>query len=148
MIHGLMWFPLLGVFIWLAASGWLESQKLTAYQAWATDFERSKYDLYGVLGQKGNTFVWALPHRSGPVEQGRCCLAEIAAIALRVDGQAADLAQPPARGRSIALQVQFHEGRSPVELPFTELELAVRWGRFFAESLATGTILPVSIPKD
>ncbi|MCF3606421.1 hypothetical protein L2E81_07160 [Planktothrix agardhii 1033] len=35
MERGLLWLPLLAIFIGLAWSGWNEYQKLEAYQAWA-----------------------------------------------------------------------------------------------------------------
>ena len=41
MERGLLWLPLLGVFIWLSWAGWNEYQKLEAYRAWAESFELS-----------------------------------------------------------------------------------------------------------
>jgi hypothetical protein len=51
MIH-LLWFPLLAVFIGLAWAGWNEFQKLEVYKSWAAQFDRAKFDIYAVLGQK------------------------------------------------------------------------------------------------
>ena len=45
MERGLLWLPLLGIFIWLSWAGWNEYQKLEAYRAWAESFEKSKYDI-------------------------------------------------------------------------------------------------------
>ncbi len=53
MTRGLIWLPLLAIFIGLAWAGWNEYQKLEAYRAWAEQFDRAKYDIYAVLGQKG-----------------------------------------------------------------------------------------------
>ena len=53
MLHGLLWFPLLFFFIWLAGAGWYEFQKLEAYKVWAVQYARAKYDIYAVLGQQG-----------------------------------------------------------------------------------------------
>ena len=67
MERGLLWLPLLAVFIGLAWAGWHEFQKLEAYQRWAADWERAKYDLYAVVGQRGSTLTWGQPTRQGPV---------------------------------------------------------------------------------
>ncbi len=61
MERGLIWLPLLGLFIWLAWQGRNEFQKVEAYQNWAKQFEKSKYDIYAVLGQNGNELTWGKP---------------------------------------------------------------------------------------
>lgn len=58
MERGLLWLPLLAVFIWLAWQGWNEYQKVEAYQNWAKHFERAKYDIYAVLAQNGSNLTW------------------------------------------------------------------------------------------
>jgi hypothetical protein len=63
MERGLMWLPLLALFGWLAWAGWREFQKVEAYEAWAQDFDRHKYDIYAVLGQKDDRLVWGKPTR-------------------------------------------------------------------------------------
>jgi hypothetical protein len=63
MERGLMWLPLLALFIGLAWAGWREFRKVEAYQTWAQDFDRHKYDIYAVLGQKGDQLVWGKPTR-------------------------------------------------------------------------------------
>lgn len=52
MERGLLWLPLLVLFFWLAWSGKKEYDKVQAYQAWAEQFDKSKYDIYSVLGKK------------------------------------------------------------------------------------------------
>jgi hypothetical protein len=41
MERGLLWTPLLILFIWLAWSGWNEYQKVEIYREWAENFESS-----------------------------------------------------------------------------------------------------------
>ena len=67
MERGLLWLPLLAVFFWLAWSGWNEYQKIEAYRIWVQDYDRAKYDIYSVLGQKGKELTWGKPTRTGPV---------------------------------------------------------------------------------
>ena len=49
MEHGLLWFPLLAIFIWLFWQGGREYQKVEAYHLWAEKFDRAKYDLESSL---------------------------------------------------------------------------------------------------
>ena len=52
MERGLLWLPLLFAFFWLAWQGSREFKKVQAYQEWALSFDKAKYDIYAVLGQK------------------------------------------------------------------------------------------------
>lgn len=99
MTEGLVWSALLLVFIGLGWLGWQEYQKVENYRAWAKQFERSKYDIYAVLGQSGETLTWGRPTRKGPVDLVSCSFAEIDAVQLRVDGQVVDCQQPPGEGK-------------------------------------------------
>jgi len=128
MERGLLWLPLLAVFIWLAWSGWNEYQKVEAYRVWAEQFERAKYDIYAVLGQKEKNLTWGKPTRSGPVDIETFSLNDVQAIRLLVDGQIVALENPPKKGRAIALEFLLPE--STVQVPFTEIPLAVEWGKF------------------
>ena len=44
MIHGLLWFPLLIVFVLLTALGWLERRRQNLYRDWAEGSELAKLD--------------------------------------------------------------------------------------------------------
>lgn len=137
MERGLLWLPLLGVFIWLAWSGRNEYQKLEAYKQWAVGFERAKYDIYSVLGQQGETLTWGTPTRNGPVNLNSLSLKDVQAIQLLVDGQPADLTAPPPKGKA-ALEFA-RQGQPAVQIPFTEPALAARWGQFLQTQLSTVT---------
>ena len=128
MERGLLWLPLLAVFIWLAWSGWNEYQKVEAYRVWAEQFERAKYDIYAVLGQKGKNLTWGKPTRSGPVDLDTFSLNDVQSIKLVVDGKDISLENPPKKGRAIALEFLLPE--STIQVPFTEIPLAVEWGNF------------------
>jgi len=134
MERGLLWLPLLGMFIWLAWSGWNEYQKLEAYNQWAAEFERSKYDIYAALGQKGSTLTWGKPTRKGPINLESIALDQVQTVQLLVNEQPADLANPPAKGRA-ALELSLPDQAS-VKIPFTQPELAARWGVYLSEQLS------------
>ncbi|MGL5879414.1 MAG: hypothetical protein ACRC2V_16765, partial [Xenococcaceae cyanobacterium] len=84
MERGLIWLPLLGLFFWLAWQGRNEFQKVEAYQNWAQQFEKSKYDIYAVLGQSGNELTWGKPTRTGPIDLKTFSLERVQEIRLLV----------------------------------------------------------------
>lgn len=135
MERGLLWLPLLGVFFWLAWSGWNEYQKIEAYRNWAMQFDRAKYDIYAVLGQQGSDLTWGKPTRNGPVNLETFSLKDVQSIRLLVDEQASDLEIPPRNGRSIALEFLRLEPTASIKVPFTEIPLAAEWGKYLQEEL-------------
>ncbi|NJO42314.1 MAG: hypothetical protein HC769_05750 [Cyanobacteria bacterium CRU_2_1] len=132
MARGVLWLPLLAVFIWLAWAGWNEYQKLEAYRAWAEPFDRAKYDIYAVLGQKGSDLTWGKPTRKGLVNVQTFSLQHVQTIQVLADNQIVDLENPPQRGRQIALEFNLLDGTS-IWIPFTELSLAVQWGKYLQQ---------------
>lgn len=135
MERGLFWLPLLALFIGLAWSGWNEYQKVEAYRIWAEQFDRAKYDLYAVLGQKGSEVTWGKPTRKGPIDLQTFSLVEVVSANLIVNDQAIDLTNPPNRGRTIAVEFRFADDQPPVRIPFTEISLATRWAQYFQQAL-------------
>jgi hypothetical protein len=135
MERGLLWFPLLAVFFWLAWSGWSEYQKIEAYRNWAQQFERAKYDIYAVLGQKGSDLTWGKPTRQGPVNLQTLSLKQVQSIRLLVDEQAVELETPPAKGRAVTLEFLLKEPPTSIKVPFTEIPLAADWGTFLQKEL-------------
>lgn len=130
MERGLLWLPLLVMFFWLAWQGSKEYQKVEAYRAWAEQFERAKYDIYAVLGQKGNNLTWGKPTPKGPIKLETFSLLDVKEICLLVDEKKVDLENLPEKGRSIELEFLFSESTDSVRVPFTEIPLAAEWGKF------------------
>jgi hypothetical protein len=135
MEKGLLWLPLLAAFIWLAWSGWNEYQKVEAYRNWATQFDRAKYDIYAVLGQKGSNLTWGKPTGKGPVELETFSLRDVQALRLLVDNRTVDLDTPPQTGRDIAVEFLFPDPTASIKIPFTEIPLAAEWGKFLQQEL-------------
>ena len=129
MAHGLIWLPLLILFFWLAGAGWNEYQKLEAYRTWAKEFDRAKYDIYAVLGQKGQEITWGKPTRKAPVNLQTFSLKQVKAIRLMVNNQPADLENPPEKGRQAALEFEMLPPDATIRIPFTEVGLAAQWGK-------------------
>jgi hypothetical protein len=127
MERGLFWLPLLALFIGLAWAGWNEYQKLEAYRAWADQFEHAKYDVYSVLGQKGDELTWGKPTRKGPIDLQTFSLKNVTALQLLVAREPVDLSALPSKGRNICLEFQFADTTPSTFIPFTEIPLAARW---------------------
>lgn len=134
MERGLLWLPLLVLFIWLAWQGRNEFQKVEAYQKWAKQFERSKYDIYAVLAQSGSNLTWGKPTRTGPIELQTFSLKDVQSIELVVDQKVVSLLTPPLKGRAIALEFSFSNPEK-IQIPFTEIPLAVDWGKHLQKEL-------------
>jgi hypothetical protein len=134
MERGLLWLPLLVVFFWLAWTGWNEYQKIEAYRRWAESFDRAKYDIYAVLGQKGKNLTWGKPTRSEPVEVQTVSLDRVDSISLLVDGRPVELDALPERGKSAAIALNL-TGAEIVQIPFTEIPLAAQWTKYLQQEL-------------
>lgn len=133
MIHGLLWLPLLAMFIGLAWAGWNEYRKLEAYKAWATQFERAKYDIYAALGQQGDVLTWGLPTRQGVVEANTLNLKDVDQLAIEVNAEAIDTVgletdKLPSKGR-FSLGFTLSNGRH-LSVPFIDGEMALQWSEF------------------
>ncbi len=125
MERGLIWLPLLVLFIGLAWAGWREYQKVEAYRHWAESFDRAKYDLYAVVGQKDDLITWGKPARGKPTSLQTFSLKEVTTIRLLVDGQTVSTDQLPAKGTP-SIAFTFSNGET-VTIPFTQITLAAQW---------------------
>ncbi|AFY70580.1 hypothetical protein Pse7367_2318 [Thalassoporum mexicanum PCC 7367] len=146
MERGLMWLPLLALFIGLAWAGWREYQKVEAYQTWAQEFDRHKYDIYAVLGQKGDRLVWGKPTRQAPIEVQSASLAEVAQIELKLDGASIAIVgrdpdinqrpdQVPAKAKLVEIELGLNSGAA-MAIPFTDVAIAMQWFRYLAEQIS------------
>lgn len=132
MLHGLMWLPLLGIFIWLAKAGYDEYQKIEAYRRWAVDFDRCKYDIYAVMGLKDRQISWGKPTKSEPKDLQSFSLDRVNQIQLFVDNRSINLANMPDRGQKISLRFQFADTNESIDIPFTEISLAAEWAKLLS----------------
>ncbi len=129
MERGLLWLPLLVGFIGLAWAGWHEWRKVEAYQRWAEGFDQSKYDIYAVLGQKEDRITWGKPTRQGVINPESISLRDLTAIRLEVGDLPVDWDTPPTKGKPQLLLIPTGD-RPPMAIPFTEIPLAAKWGKY------------------
>jgi hypothetical protein len=131
MLHGLLWLPLLAIFIGLAWAGSNEFQKLEAYRQWAEPFQRAKYDIYAVLGQQEKELTFGKPTRKGIVEPQTFSLSDVTAIQLLVNGQTVDWQYPPKKGK--LAELEFELPNQKIRIPFTQVGLAAQWAKVLVE---------------
>ncbi len=135
MERGLLWLPLLLAFFWLAWQGSKEYQKIEAYRAWAEKFDKAKYDIYAVLGQKGNDITWGKPTPTGPIKLETFSLKNVLQIRLLVDEEPVHSEILPKTGRALELEFVFYEPATSVRIPFTEISLAAQWYKYLQVEL-------------
>jgi len=126
MERGLLWLPLLAVFTGLAWAGWNEYRKVEAYKRWATHFERAKYDILAVLGQRGQHVTWGKPTRGGPVDRVSLDLSQVRQLQLTADHEPVTPETAPKRMGHCGLRFWLSDGQC-YEVPFTDFKLAQRW---------------------
>lgn len=59
MIHGLLWLPLLIIFVLLTALGWLERRRQSLFRGWAQGAELCKLDSSGAASLKDGKLIWS-----------------------------------------------------------------------------------------
>lgn len=138
MERGLLWLPLLIAFFWLAWQGSREFKKLEAYRTWAEQFERAKYDIYSVIGQKEDKITWGKPTPKGPIQLQTFSLLDVKFVNFLVDDKIIDLEKIPDKGRTIELEFVFAEPGKQIRIPFTEIPLAAQWAKFLLKRLKQG----------
>jgi hypothetical protein len=127
MARGLAWLVFLAIFTGLAWAGWDEFQKLQAYERWAADFDRAKYDIRAILGQKGSQLTWGKPSRQGIKDSQTILLSAVSAVQLLINDEIADPLNPPS-GKQIELEL-LCENQENCKIPFTDIDIAIRWGQ-------------------
>jgi hypothetical protein len=143
MERGLMWLPLLGIFIWLARAGATEYQKIEAYKLWAVGFDRCKYDIYAVMGLKDREISWGKPTKNQPKDLQTFSLDRVSQIQLVIDNKpivipadnAIDLDTLPISGNRIILQFKLIDSHNTIDIPFTEIPMAAEWADFLSKAI-------------
>jgi len=133
MERGLLWLPLLVLFFWLVWSGKKEYDKVQAYQAWAEQFDKSKYDIYSVLGKKGDLITIGIPTNQGIKEQKTFSLQNLSQLNLLVKNQVVDVDNLPEKGEA-TLEFSLKENQT-IQVPFTDINIASQWFKYLKKSI-------------
>jgi hypothetical protein len=143
MERGLMWLPLLGIFVWLARAGSNEYQKIEAYKRWAVGFDRCKYDIYAVIGLKDREISWGKPTKTDPKDLQIFSLDRVKQIQLVIDNKpiflpidyTSNLDDLPVSGNRVSLRFYFTDDDNTIDIPFTEVPMAAEWAGFLNQSI-------------
>ena len=148
MERGLLWLPLLVLFIGLAWAGWNEFQKVESYRAWSEGFRSSKFDIYSVLGLGEDSLVVGKPSRKGPVDLKRVSFGQVQAVDLRLDDAMVTLEEAGAIVEPLdkrkegpqpkAIAIELDLGGDKLQIPFTQLDLALDWTKRLKQELIQG----------
>ncbi|MCF2972397.1 hypothetical protein L1047_14470 [Synechococcus sp. Nb3U1] len=134
MERGLLWLPLLTGFFGLAALGWWEYRKVETYRTWAENFERSKYDLYTVLGWTDTWLTWGKPSPFGPRDLKTLNLKDVQAVWLLLDEQRLQQDQNPLQSKP-PRQIELEFQPQGIRIPFSQLDLALVWWQALCHAL-------------
>lgn len=127
MERGLLWLPLLAMFIGLAWAGWAEYTKIEAYKLWAENFDQAKYDLYSIIGYRNGVITYGKATRKGMVDLKTVAIADLAQISLSVNDQPIeDLENLPTKGKA-SLVLHTKQNQDSFKIPFTQIDLAAKW---------------------
>ena len=125
MERGLLWLPLLVVFFWLVISGKREYQKVEVYKVWAEQFDNAKYDIYAVLGKKGDLITWGKPTPKGIINENIFSLSTVEKINVTIKNKLVDYDNLPVKGDA---NLQFLcSDNEIINIPFTDINLAIKW---------------------
>ncbi|MEB3321744.1 MAG: hypothetical protein VKI81_02865 [Synechococcaceae cyanobacterium] len=124
MTEGLLWLPLLLVFVLLASLGWLERRRQHLFREWAAGAELAKLDGCGAARLQDGVLSWSSfeagrfrPVGSFPVKQLE--LVELLALG---SGEA-----PLTDESQGACRLRLVGGGEQQDLPFSDAERARRW---------------------
>ncbi len=124
MIHGLLWFPLLIVFLLLTALGWVERRRQNLYISWAKGSELSKLDGSGAAQLKEGILTWSTFEAGSFQEKGSFEIKTLELLELMslTSGEAplTDESQGRCRLRLIGAGKEM-------DIPFTDADRAREW---------------------
>ena len=124
MIHGLIWFPLLIVFVLLTALGWLERRRQNLFLKWATGSELSKLDSSGAARVKDGIFIWSSFEAGTFQEQDTFEINQLELLELMAltSGEAPLTSESQGRCR-----LRLIGGGKEMDVPFSDAEQARKW---------------------
>ncbi|QNJ06628.1 hypothetical protein SynMEDNS5_01917 [Synechococcus sp. MEDNS5] len=124
MMHGLLWLPLLLVFVLLAALGWLERRRQSLFRQWSQSSELAKLDGCGAARLKEGELCWSSFHAGSFREEGRFVIKTLELVELMSlasgDTPLSEESQGQCRLRLIGEGLQM-------DVPFSDAERARRW---------------------
>ena len=124
MIHGLLWLPLLMVFILIAALGWLERRRQNLYLVWAQGSELAKLDGTGAAKLKDGSLSWSSFQAGEFKEEGTFEVKKLEMVELlALSSGEAPLTQE-SQGRC---RLRLVGSGIEIDVPFSDADRARQW---------------------
>jgi hypothetical protein len=124
MIHGLLWLPLLLVFVLLTALGWLERRRQQLFRDWAAGAELAKLDACGAARLVDGVLSWSSFEAGKLQPQGEFVIKNLELVELLALGSGEAPLTDESQG---ACRLRLVGGGLQRDLPFADAERARRW---------------------
>ena len=124
MIHGLLWFPLLLIFVLLTALGWIERRRQSLFLNWAEGSELSKLDGSGAARLKKGLLSWSSFEAGSFKEQNNFEINKLELLELMAltSGEAPLTSESQGRCR-----LRLIGKGKEMDVPFSDAEQARNW---------------------
>jgi len=124
MLHGLLWLPLLFIFVLLTALGWLERRRQNLFRSWANGSELCKLDSSSAASLKDGELRWSAFEAGTFTEQDSFTIKKLELVELMAltSGEAplTNESQGKCRLRLVG------DGKE-MDVPFSDAEQAREW---------------------
>ncbi len=124
MSHGLLWLPLLLVFVLLTALGWLERRRQRLFREWAEGSELAKLDGCGAARLVDGVLSWSTFEAGQLRQEGEFVIKQLELVELLAlrSGEA-----PLTEEAQGSCRLRLVGGGDQKDLPFADAERARRW---------------------
>ena len=124
MTQGLLWLPLLLVFVLLTARGWLERRRQRLFQEWAQGAELAKLDGCGAARLVEGVLSWCRFESGRFQPEGEFPIKQLERVELLSLGSGEAPLTPESQG---SCRLRLVGGGLQNDLPFSDAERARRW---------------------
>ncbi|MCS5693304.1 hypothetical protein NZK33_15125 [Cyanobium sp. FGCU-6] len=124
MTHGLLWIPLLLVFVLLTALGWLERRRQQLFRAWAAGAELAKLDSCGAARLVDGVLSWCRFESGSFQEPESFVIKQLELVELLSLGSGEAPLTEESQG---ACRLRLVGGGVQKDLPFADAQRARRW---------------------
>ena len=124
MMHGLLWLPLLLVFVLLTSLGWLERRRQRLFREWAEGAELAKLDGCGAARLLDGVLSWSTFEAGQLKPEGEFVIKQLELVELLAlrSGEA-----PLTEEAQGACRLRLVGGGVHKDLPFSDADRARRW---------------------
>ena len=124
MLHGLLWLPLLLIFVLLTALGWLERRRQNLFRRWANGSELCKLDSSAAASLKDGELRWSAFEAGKFEEKDSFRIKKLELVEL----MALSSGEAPLTGESQGkCRLRLVGNGKEMDVPFSDAELARDW---------------------